>query len=74
MLARNHDAADGRALLAGFEGHLSDNFFCKKVEQVRPGRAIGPENSGVDAVSLNVHPNGTAQDIHMRPNARGGIR
>src|SRR6266478_3372705 len=42
LLARNKDAPDGRAFLAGFERHLADNFFYQELEQIRAGSAIRP--------------------------------
>ena len=32
LLTRDQDAPDGRAFLAGFEGHFTDNFFYEEVE------------------------------------------
>lgn len=44
---RGEDAADGGALLAGLDGHFTDDFLDHQVELGTAGGGVGSEDGGI---------------------------
>ncbi len=73
VLARHDGAADGRALLAGLDGHLARHFLHEEIELLVVGRHVGREDRAVERVGLGVERDRLAHDVRVHAQLGGGV-
>lgn len=74
VLLRDHDAADGGAFLAGFDGHLADDFLGEQVQFFVVGGDVRGEDGAVQRIRFGVEGDGAVDDVGVRAQFAGGVR
>lgn len=74
VLLGHHDAADGGAFLAGFDGHLADDFLGEQVELFVVRGDVRGEDGTVERVRFGVEGDRAVDDVGVRAQFAGGVR